>query len=172
MLATKKSLENLIKPGAERWKTNTMNFKHKVYEQYKEVVNDKISLLQKMLQELIESTRNETKSSAGDKYETGRAMLQIEQDNVRKQLKEALEQKAIFEKIDPGASASQIVKGSLVKTDKSYFFVSIALGKIHVDGFTVIALSPQSPLGSKLLGLKPTEGVTMNGTKYTIESIE
>lgn len=145
--------------------------KQKVYEQYNEVVNDKVSLLQNMLQDLIDSTRNETKSSAGDKYETGRAMLQIEQDNIRKQLKEALEQKAIFEKIKSRLGASQIVRGSLVKTDKGYFFISIALGKIHIDRITIIALSPQSPLGSKLIGLKANESITMNGTKYIIESV-
>lgn len=146
--------------------------KQHVYDHFNEVVNDKVALLQKMLQELIDSAKNETKSSAGDKYETGRAMLQIEQDNVRKQLKEALEQKAIFEKIDTRRATAQIRTGSLVKTDKGYLFVSVGLGKLNIDGIKVIAMSPQSPLGSKLLGLKTTESVTMNGTTYTIESIE
>jgi hypothetical protein len=149
-----------------------MQFKIKVYEHAAQLVNNKVSLLQHMLGELIESTRNETKSSAGDKYETGRAMLQIEQDNVRKQLKEALEQKAIFEQINVTKSSSIITKGSLVKTDKAYFFVSIALGKMSVENIAVIALSPQSPLGSKLMQLKATESVTVNGATYIIEKVE
>jgi transcription elongation GreA/GreB family factor len=149
-----------------------VRFKQKVFEHYQQVMNEKVFSLQKTLEDLIDSTRNETKSSAGDKYETGRAMLQIEQDNVRKQLKEALEQKAVFDKTDINLGGSQITKGSVVKTDKGYFFVSVALGKINVDGIKVIALSPQSPLGSKLVGLKTTESVTMNGTTYTIENIE
>lgn len=149
-----------------------LTFKQKVYQRYQQVVNDKVWLLQKMLQELIASTQNETKSSAGDKYETGRAMLQIEQDNVRKQLKDALEQKAVFDKIDTSLHGLHITKGSLVKTDKGYFFVSIALGKITVEGVTVIALSPQSPFGARLVGLTATHCVTMNGTTYTIEGVE
>lgn len=149
-----------------------MQFKIKVYEHAARLVNNKVSLLQHMLGELIESTRNETKSSAGDKYETGRAMLQIEQDNVRKQLKEALEQKAVFEQINVTKSSSIITKGSLVKTDKAYFFVSIALGKMSVENVAVIALSPQSPLGSKLMQLKATESVTVNGATYIIEKVE
>lgn len=136
------------------------------------MLDDKVSLLEQILHDLIDSTKNETKSSAGDKYETSRAMLQIEQDNVRKQLKEALEQKASFEKIDAAVTTSFITRGSLVKTANSHFFVSSALGKIFVENVTVIALSPQSPLGSKLLGLKTNESVTMNGITYTIKSIE
>lgn len=148
-----------------------MEFKQKVYDRGKKMVNDKVLLLQKNLADLIESTRNETKSSAGDKYETGRAMLQIEQDNVRKQLKDALEQKAAFEQIDIARDSAKITLGSLVKTDKGYFFISMALGKINIEGAAVIALSPQSPLGSKLKNLKATESASMNGTTYTIESI-
>lgn len=149
-----------------------MLFKLQVYEHAAQLVNEKVSILQNKLHELIESTRNETKSSAGDKYETSRAMLQIEQDNVRKQLKDAREQKAIFEKIDLKKVGETITKGSLVKTDKAWFFVSIALGRIFVEGVAIVALSPQSPLGSKLMQMKATESVTVNGTTYTIKKVE
>ncbi len=145
--------------------------KQKVYDHFNEVVKDKVLSLQEMLEDLINSTKNEKKSSAGDKYETARAMLQIEQDNVRKQLRQALEQKVVYEKLDLKTGTEIIRKGSLVKTDKGYFFVSISLGKIHVEGFLVIAISPQSPLGSKLLGLKASEVTSINGTTYSIESI-
>lgn len=146
--------------------------KQKIVEKYKQGLNDHLALLQKKLQDLIESTKNETKSSAGDKYETSRAMLQIEQDNVRKQQKQALEKKASFEKIDFDLTPARVSIGSLVKTDKNYFFITVALGKTEVNGSTVIAISPQSPLGSKLLGLKSEETVNMNGTVYTIKSFE
>lgn len=146
------------------------HFKQKVYANYKQVLASKILFLQAALNDLIESTKNETKSSAGDKYETGRAMLQIEQDNVRKQLKDATEQQEAFNRIDINLRSSQIVKGSLVKT-QGYLFVSLGLGKLIIDDITVIALSPHCPLGMKLIGLKIGESVTMNSTSYTIESI-
>lgn len=147
-------------------------FKQKVYEQYNKLLNEKVLLYQQLLQDLTESARNETKSSAGDKYETGRAMLQIEQDKVRKQLYDALEQKAVFERIDTRPGTLQIALGSLVKTNKAYFYLSLSLGKISVDGSTVIALSHQSPLGSKLFGLKIKEKLMINGIEYIIEYIE
>jgi hypothetical protein len=64
-----------------------------------------------------------------------------------------------------------IVKGSLIKTNKGYFFMSIALGKAVIEGVAVTALSPQSPLGIKLLGLKRGEAAEINNTNYDIENI-
>lgn len=152
-------------------KQNLSTFRKIVFECYTGVIKDKVSSLQKMLDELIESTKNETKSSAGDKYETGRAMLQIEQDNVRKQLKDALDQKTIFTKLDHNLKSAAVTLGSLVKTDKGLFFISVALGKIAVEGVTIIAVSPLSPLGSKLLGLKNGDSGTVNGITYKIEEV-
>jgi FtsZ-binding cell division protein ZapB len=146
--------------------------KQKTYNYFLKVAIDKIELLQEVLADLKESGTNETKSTAGDKHETALAMLQIEQANVRAQLKEAQEQKAILEKIKPGISAIQVISGSLLKTSKGYFFVSTALGKAIIDGTTVIALSPQSPLGSKLMALKINDTVEVNNNHYTIENIE
>jgi transcription elongation GreA/GreB family factor len=148
-----------------------MTLKQKIYNHFLQVVNDKIILLKKVLADLKESGANETKSTAGDKHETALAMLQIEQANIRGQLSEALTQKASLEKINHSVIAGTIVKGSLIKTNKGYFFMSIALGKAVLEGVAVTALSPQSPLGIKLLGLKRGEAAEINNTNYVIENI-
>lgn len=149
-----------------------MLLKQKIYAHYTQVLNDKIAMLQQILADLKESGANETKSTAGDKHETALAMLQIEQANKREQLKELVAQKTALEKIDPTIIAPIIVNGSLIKTNKGYLFMSIALGKATIEGHTIIALSPQSPLGSKLMGKIKGDEVEMNATIYTIESIE
>jgi transcription elongation GreA/GreB family factor len=149
-----------------------MTRKQKVYNYYLQVVNDKLRSLQQVLADLKESGSNETKSTAGDKHETALAMLQIEQANVGAQLQDVLEKKSALEKIDPASSSSKIVKGSLVKTDNGYLLISTALGKATMDGNSVIALSPQSPLGQKLLGLSTGDVAAINNNKYVIESIE
>ncbi|MBK8496183.1 MAG: hypothetical protein IPL50_15105 [Chitinophagaceae bacterium] len=118
-----------------------------------------------------ESGSNETKSTTGDKHETALAMLQIEQANTRSQLQEVLDQKVKLEKIDPALSATVILHGSLVKTNRGYLFISIAAGKITIDHSTVIAISPQSPLGQKLMGLKAGETAAISNTVYIIEHI-
>jgi len=135
------------------------------------MLETKIIGLQQQLNDLKESTANETKSTAGDKYETARAMLQIEQDNTRRQLQEAMEQQSIFTAIDISISSNEIIRGSLVKTNKGYFLISVALGKIIVDGTPVIALSPQSPLGKQLMSLRINDNTAINNITYTIEGI-
>ena len=149
-----------------------MKLKQKIYNHYLQVIHDKVAMLQNVLTDLKESGSNETKSTAGDKHETALAMLQIEQANTRGQLQEALTQKAALEKINPALSASIVLNGSLVKTNRGYLFMSIALGKTVVENITVIALSPQSPLGQKLMGLKVGDVAVINTMYYTIEVIE
>lgn len=149
-----------------------MSLKQKVHRHYLSILHDKISLLQNVLADLKESGTNETKSSAGDKHETALAMLQIEQANKRVQLAQMIAQKVLLEKINPEIVAAVVLMGSLVKTDKGYLFVSVALGKAVVDGIPCTALSPQSPLGQKLMGLKEKDTATINNTCYYIEGID
>ena len=149
-----------------------MTFKENVYEQCKKVVNDKIQFLRQTLADLKESASNETKSTAGDKHETALAMLQIEQENTNRQLEALLAIKLSIEKINAGVVPKQVVNGALVKTSKGYLYLIAALGKVTIDETTVIALSCQSPLGSKLMGLNVGEMATINGMAYEIESIE
>ena len=149
-----------------------MTLKQKIYDHFLQIVNEKVQLLQQVLADLKESGANETNSTAGNKHETALAMLQIEQANVRGQLKEAQDQKAALEKINPALTTDIIVNGSLVKTDRGHLFVSTALGKAVIDGISVIALSQQSPLGKQLMGLAKGGTVEVNSNHYVIESIE
>ncbi len=148
-----------------------MTFKEKVYQEYVSFVNEKIISLQKILNELSDSAKNETKSTAGDKHETALAMLQIEQENTRIKFAEASKQKKEIENININILSKKIIKGSLIKTDKGFLFLCIALGKIIIDEQKVIALSPQSPLGIKLIGLQIYDIVEINNTKYHIQEI-
>lgn len=149
-----------------------MTFKEKVYQQYLQLVIDKIISLESILNELNESAKNETKSTAGDKHETALAMLQIEQENTRKKLAEAFEQKTQLERIDIHKKSDSIIKGSLIKTDKGYFFLSLGLGKIIIEETTITALSIQSPLGTQLIGLKIQQSAAINNVQYIIRNIE
>lgn len=148
-----------------------MTLKEKIYLQYVQLINQKIAQLEQVLADLKESGANETKSTAGDKHETALAMLQIEQANKRAQLQELQEQKATLNKINPALIPAVIVAGSLIKTNKGYFFMSTALGKINFEEQTVIALSPQSPLGKKLMGNTAGDTATINNMEYLIEQI-
>ena len=129
-------------------------------------------MLQQTLADLKESGSNETKSTAGDKHETALAMLQIEQANNRGQLQEVLEQRLALINIKPDIITKKVLLGSYVKTNKGNFYISVALGKLIIDGETVMAISPQSPLGAKLMGCCVHYTVTINTHTYLVESIE
>lgn len=148
-----------------------MTFKEKIYRRFQQVLNDKIVLLQQNLDSLFLSAQNETKSTAGDKYETALAMIQIEQENLRYQLSEAKSQQSILQKTDPAVTLNKAVQGALVKTNHGYFFISLALGKIREENTDVFSVSPQSPLGSRLSGLIPGQEFHLNGRNYFIHEI-
>ena len=149
-----------------------MHIKQQIHTHYIDVINRKILMLQQTLADLKESGSNETKSTAGDKHETALAMLQIEQANTRAQLNDALEQRSALIIINPDIITKKVLPGSYVKTNKGNFYISVALGKLVIDGETVMAISPQSPLGAKLMGSCVNESVTINAHTYLVESIE
>ena len=148
-----------------------MTLKQKIYNHYLQIMHEKVHLLQQVLAGLKESGSNETKSTAGDKHETALAMLQIEQANTHGQLQEALLQQASFQKINLAATSVTVIKGSLIKTNRGYLYMSIALGKTKIDKQDIIALSPQSPLGIKLMGLTAGDVVELNGNRFIIETV-
>ena len=125
-----------------------------------------------MIVALTEDSKNDAKGSAGDKHETALSMMHIEQEKLNHKLKEVLAQKAVLDKIDATTIARTIIVGSLVKANGIYLYLSSALPKIAVEGINVIALSPQSPLGNKLMGNAVGFTFEINGTKYLIQNIE
>ncbi|RYF87889.1 MAG: 3-oxoacyl-ACP synthase [Chitinophagaceae bacterium] len=149
-----------------------MTFKETVYEALQNLVAQKIDAVQQTLQDLHASAANETKSTAGDKHETALAMLQLEQENKRKQLKDLQEQAALLQKINPAVASQTVLNGALVQTAQGYFFISIGIGKMMLAGKTVYALSPQAPLGQLLRGKVAGERVTLNGKSYKLLSVE
>ena len=149
-----------------------MTFKQKIHQHYLQLVQDRIDVFKDMIVALTEDSKNDAKGSAGDKHETALSMMHIEQEKLNHKLKEVLAQKAVLDKIDSITTAKTIIVGSLVKANGIFLYVSAALPKIAVDGINVIALSPQSPLGNKLMGNEVGFKFEINGTKYIIEKIE
>ena len=98
-------------------------------------------------------------------------MLQIEQANTGRQIDEAQALHLQLTKIDIHKSSDKVILGSLVKTNNGSFFISVALGKIEVDGQTFFALSRNAPLGQRLFGLQVNNEVEVNGKKYIILDI-
>ncbi len=148
-----------------------MSLKSNIYSACLKVLDDKIINHQTSMHELTEGLGSDSKSSAGDKHETARAMMQIEYQKIDNQLQEALIQKELLEKMHNDTAADHIIKGSLIKTNKGYLYLSVPLGRINIDNVAVMALSPQSPLGIQLMGLKKNDTTTINKITYVVEEI-
>ena len=148
-----------------------MTFKQKTHQYYQQLVQDREDAFRDMITALTEDSKNDAKGSAGDKHETALSMMHIEQEKLNRKLREVLDQKIVLDKIDASTTAETIIMGRLVKANGIFLYLSVALPKITIDGINVIALSPQSPLGNKLMGNKVGFTFEINGTKYLIEEI-
>ena len=106
----------------------------------------------------------------GDKYETGREMLQQEINNLQRQLNEVLNQQAILQKITADPS-EKVQNGAIVKTDKGLFYISASMGEIRSENQKVMTVSAESPLVKAMFGKKMGETFTINTINQTIENI-
>jgi hypothetical protein len=145
--------------------------KEEVYKACLNLVKQKIAGIEAAFKMAQEGGHNESKSSAGDKHETSRALMHLEQEKLGLQLKEMNDQLQKLEQIDIIKKSHTIGTGSLVETDKGIFFIGVGLGKIPLS-FVAFAISNASPLGIKFAGRKENDSVEVNGVPYHIKKIQ
>ena len=121
--------------------------KNEILIHCKQVLTEKVHSFKDKLNELVSDAENDSKSSAGDKHETSRAMMQIEYEKISRLLKEMQRQKNDLEKVDIDSVSGKIKNGSIIKTNNGYLFLGAAVGKIEVDGIPVMSITPGSPIG-------------------------
>jgi transcription elongation GreA/GreB family factor len=145
--------------------------KEQLYRQCCDYISKKEAEIKKLIAEAQESSANETKSSAGDKYETTREVLQQEIDLNLSRLNELNKLKTELEYISPTQSGLTVSPGSVVYTSNGNFYISISAGKIEADGTSFYAISPASPIASKMLGQKAGYAFDMNGKRFEIKAV-
>ncbi len=115
-----------------------------------------------------ESLLSEDKNSTGDKHETGRAMLHLEQEKLSGQLLEVENTRNALKKIDIVPRGETIGMGSLVRTETARYFLSISAGS-HKEGEVVVyCISGASPMAQLLLGKRVGDVFEFNGQSHTI----
>lgn len=136
-----------------------------------ELAEERIASLQHILKEAQQAANNETKSSAGDKHETGRSMAQLETEKLTAQLSEALNIKQNLTQINPTNTNNTVVLGSVVYTNKGNFYIAASIGKVSIENEVFFAISPASPIGKLLLTKKEKEIFSLNGNEYTVLAV-
>ena len=130
----------------------TQNIKTQLLQLCTTSLDTRLQSVLAVIEDIKQSMQSETKSSAGDKHETGRAMLQLEREKAGHQLAEIEKTKQILSKINTESTYKNIGLGSVVYTTTSNYFISISAGELKVEDDTFYAISANTPIGQLLLG--------------------
>lgn len=134
--------------------------------------DERIATATEAIKAARDSSTDDTKSSAGDKYETGRAMMQLDIDRQTLQLGEAQKLKTFLERMKPENVSETVQNGSLAYTSQGIFYIAISIGQVELDGQKYFVISPASPIGAQLLKQKVGAKFSFNGKAYEIKAIE
>ena len=144
--------------------------KQALYAHCQLFVATRLGRLQETLANIQESLSNETKSSAGDKHETGRAMIQLEREKAGAQLAEIQKLQQILAKVKIDTPATVVRMGSLVYTSQANYFIAISAGEIQLEQGSFYAIAPNTPIGQLLLGKSAGEKVNFNSQPIQIKN--
>jgi hypothetical protein len=135
------------------------------------LAREKVRLLEVEIASTQESTISEGKSTAGDKHETGRAMMHLEQEKLQRQLAEAQQVAAELERMDASVHHSKAGLGALITTDKGIFVLATGLGKVEFEGKVYLVISVKAPISIQFLGKTVGDEVRMNGLVYRVLAV-
>lgn len=143
--------------------------KAKILELVKSKISEKIGNLERLIAE-TRASNNDTKSSMGDKYETGREMLQQEINNLQLQLNENLIHQNFLKNVNTNPH-QMIGNGTLVETDAGIFYISVSAGEITFENRKIYAVSSDSPISKAMMGKKVGDEFVVNGLNRQIKTL-
>ena len=133
-------------------------------------IEQRIAAARTAMQAAQESSSTETKSSAGDKYETGRELANAERDRNAAHLQQAQQLQAELARINPELPCDTVRPGALVSTSLGTFYLGISAGKL--EGADVFAVSPAAPVAVALKGLRAGQEAVFNDKTVRVEAVE
>ena len=148
-----------------------MNIKQQLYNTCLDRLQSQINTLGKAMERIQAAKNNETKSSAGDKYETGRAMMQMEEDKITTVLNETYTKLHQLQHLNIQKPSDRIQMGSLVITSLRHYFIGVSMGRVALEGKLYFCISPEAPLAKGLIGKRVGEKVVFNGNEEEVIEI-
>ncbi len=149
-----------------------MDIKQELYSICQDKVTARIRTLQQIIDDTQAASNQETKSSAGDKFETTRAMLQLEKDKSTLQLAYAFNEKQLLDQININQPFSEVKAGALITTNTATYFLANGSGKLELNEQTIYVISSASPIGKQLLGKKKGDQFEWKGKAFKILNVE
>lgn len=136
-----------------------------------QLIEQRISAAKKLIDNAQEAANSEEKSSVGDKYETARAMNQLEKEMHSKQLAQQIRELALLHEVKVEVIYPAATMGACIECVDLTFFIAAGLGKQTIDSKQIIFLSPQAPLARLLQHKKAGESFVFNGKVTVIETV-
>jgi len=148
-----------------------LQIKKRLLESCKKQVDAKYETVVSIMASNKKALESETKSSAGDKHETGRAMLQLEMEKASQQFSSISSMQEVLKKIQVSKKNDIGKIGSLIYTNFGNYFLAISIGEVEIDNNMFYVISPSSPIGKLLLGKKKGEIIYFNSKEIKITEI-
>ena len=147
------------------------NNKEGLIRKIQTLYEEKLQLLQNRMAETRSALESESKGSAGDKHETGRAMIQLEQEKLGTQIVQLEKDLSHFQRLDKKGPYKEVRSGALIETSGILVFIGPGLGPIEWNDKKIACISLAAPLAKVLLGKKPGDKAYFNGKEIEILSI-
>ncbi|WP_257212925.1 GreA/GreB family elongation factor [Maribacter sp. 4U21] len=148
-----------------------LELKQQAFNHCHSFVKGRLERLQHQMKEIETALTSETKSSAGDKHETGRAMLQLEREKLGTQLVEAEQMHGTLQKVATTTEHNRAGLGAVVVTDKQSYYIAISAGALTYKEVSLFCISPGTPIGKLLLGKQTGDTIQFNQSTSTILNI-
>jgi hypothetical protein len=126
------------------------------------LITERIAMAKSAIANAQEAANSEDKSSAGDKYETGRAMGHLEKDMYARQQAENIKELDKLQKVNTDIIYTTAQTGAFVRCANYSFFIAAGLGKQLINNQTIFFLSPDAPLAKLLLHKKAGDHFLFN----------
>jgi len=145
--------------------------KQKIIEQTIETLQRKKAQLISDINEIKEAQANETKSSAGDKYETSREIQATEMTKLANQVRLIEQHLFMCDSISTKGTPEAVSAGSLVACNTGLFLIGIPLGKLDYENRIIFGISQAAPIAQALLNHKTGDRVDFQNREIEIISI-
>ena len=151
--------------------TQKLAFKSTLKQFGLHLIAGRIAAARQAADQAQQAANQEEKSSAGDKYETGRAMGHLQKEMHTRQQAEHEREHAALLRVPTDAFCTPPLPGAFIQCTDIAFFIGAGLGKQSVNGQTILFLSPAAPLAKTLLDKKTGDEFTFNGRTLRIEDL-
>lgn len=148
-----------------------IQFKNRLKQFALDLIGQRISAAKESIAQAQQAANQEEKSSAGDKYETSRAMGHLQKDMHARQLAEHAKEQATLYGVNVDTLFPAATAGAFVSCPGVAFFIAAGLGKQITEGQTIYFLSPQAPLAKALEQKKAGDSIHFNSRNWLIQDV-